>query len=283
MTMSAQIQIDPATFGRHFGRSPMPVKHGLTEHELLTREALAELAEALPEEKVEHNLGTIDAVHPDMDAPKVDLPPGEVVRTIEENKSWMILRNIELHPPYKRLLDETLNEIEPLVRDWEGGMEKRLGFIFLSAPSSTTPSHFDPEHNFLLQVQGSKRMTVGAFPEGEDRDERIERYYGDYEAGANLSDLPASPVDYDLEPTDGIYVPPHDPHWVKNGPETSVSLSVTFLTPTLVARSHAHAVNHRLRRIGLNPKRAGTHDGRDRAKSAAVKTARRVAGAVRRG
>ena len=48
-------------------------------------------------------------------------------------------------------------------------MTEREGFIFLSAPGSTTPAHTDPEHNFLLQVRGPKEMNVGAFPDPSDR------------------------------------------------------------------------------------------------------------------
>jgi hypothetical protein len=32
-----------------------------------------------------------------------------------------------------------------------------------------------------------------------------------------------------MPPGDGVYVYPFAPHWVKNGPEPSVSLSITFL------------------------------------------------------
>ena len=41
------------------------------------------------------------------------------------------------------------------------------GFIFVSSPNSVTPYHFDPEHNILLQIRGSKVMTQ--FPAGTRR------------------------------------------------------------------------------------------------------------------
>lgn len=280
--MSANLQIDPQRFSQHFGHEPLRVSHTLTEHELLTKDSLAELAEALPEEAIEHNLGSVDAVNPDLDAPKVDLPPAEVVRSLEETRSWMVLKNIEQVPAYQRLLDEALDQVAPLVENHEGGMLKRMGFIFLSAPDSTTPAHIDPEHNFLLQVRGTKRMTLGEYPEGESRAERVERFHGNYRAGRNLSGLPTNSTDYDLGPGDGIYVPPHDPHWVKNGPETSISLSVTFYTPATQVAADANAINHRLRKLRISPTPVGEHPSTDRAKSKAVHTARRAMSIVRR-
>jgi hypothetical protein len=52
--------------------------------------------------------------------------------------------------------------VAPLVADRDGGMLDRFGFIFLSAPDSTTPSHTDPEHNFPLQVrqEGPERRAI---------------------------------------------------------------------------------------------------------------------------
>ena len=77
----------------------------------------------------------------------------------------MVLKQIETIPAYRELLDKALDEVEPLVTDRDGGMNERLGFIFLSAPDSVTPAHTDHQHNFLLQVRGSKDMNVRHFPD----------------------------------------------------------------------------------------------------------------------
>src|SRR3546814_18834780 len=41
------------------------------------------------------------------------------------------------------------------------------GFVFIASPVSITPCHFEPEHNMLLQLRGTKVMNVG--PAGEER------------------------------------------------------------------------------------------------------------------
>ena len=78
------------------------MKHSLTDHELLTVESIAQLAERLPEETLEHNYANLGKVT-DPDAVKrSDDPPGEVARNIDTNGCWMVLKNIEQDPAYKR-------------------------------------------------------------------------------------------------------------------------------------------------------------------------------------
>ena len=162
----------------------------------------------------------------------------------------MVLKNIERDPEYKRLLDDGLDEVAPHVRDSEGAMTEREGFIFLSAPGSMTPSHTDPEHNFLLQVRGSKQMNVGSFP-----DERTEQLALEQALGGGHRNLwePHDALAFALTPGDGVYVAPHAPHWVQNGGEVSVSLSITFATAASENRRRVHSINARLRRLGLSP------------------------------
>ncbi|HSK51090.1 MAG TPA: cupin domain-containing protein [Solirubrobacterales bacterium] len=247
----------------NFSREPFGVHHHLADHELLSVEALAQLAETLPSQSVEHNLGNVDVVAGNATLEVLDQSPGEVARNIETNGCWLLLRNIEQSPAYRQLLDDTLNEVDPLVRGREGGMNLREGFVFLSAPHSTTPAHTDHEHNFLLQVRGTKQMNIGRFADAEVEQRHLEEMF----AGMpNLDQLPSDPVPYDLAPGDGVYVPPNVPHWVVNGPAVSVSLSITFRTPVTERGGVVHTVNRRLRKVGIKPRPPGEHLATDRAK-----------------
>ena len=76
-------------------------------------DALAQLADFLPIENVEHNTGRSPSVLVG-DAPVTDLLPGEIARGIETNGCWMVLKNIEHDPAYRELLYLTLDEVEPL-------------------------------------------------------------------------------------------------------------------------------------------------------------------------
>ena len=44
-------------------------------------------------------------------------------------------------------------------------MRKRVAFVFVSSPNSVTPVHFDIEHSLLMQVSGSKTVSIGSLRE----------------------------------------------------------------------------------------------------------------------
>ena len=277
--MTRLLDIDRAAFDANFAVSPYLMSHSLTDHPLLTVERIAELADALPADKVEHNIGKVPALLPSGEAPRVDSSPGEIARGIETNGCWMVIKNIEDDPEYARLLNDTLDEVMPLVVAAEGGMQGREGFIFLSAPDSTTPAHIDPEHNFLLQARGTKTMEVGNFPDPDSRQRELERYYTG--GHRNIGWMFEESREFPLEPGDGIYVPVHQPHLVRNGPAVSVSLSITWQTPRTVTSQKVHVANARLRKLGLSPGAPGANAGSDRAKALATRVAQRLGRTLR--
>src|SRR3546814_19933648 len=57
--------------------------------------------------------------------------------------------------------------LKPVVEPRTGAMLTPQGFLFISSPGSITPYHFDPEHNILLQLRGTKVMNV--WPAGDER------------------------------------------------------------------------------------------------------------------
>jgi cupin superfamily protein len=237
-------------------------------------ESIALLAERLPEDRVEHNYADLPTVADPDAVQRSDEPVGEIARQIETNGCWMVLKNIERDAEYKALLDETLDEVAPLVDDRDGGMLERRGFVFLSAPGSVTPSHTDPEHNFLLQVRGTKDMNVGRFPDKTTEQLALEHALGG--GHRNVDWEPEEPRTFALDPGSGVYVPPHAPHWVKNGESVSVSLSITFQTATNERAMRVHSMNAKLRRVGLSPRPPGQSPRTDRRKAACAKALGRI-------
>jgi hypothetical protein len=274
MNMHPIMTIDAPSLASHFGSAPMPVAHALADHPLLEVEAVAQLAERLPADRIEHNYADLPTVVDPGAVRRSEEPVGEVARAIASNGCWMVLKNIELDAAYKALLDEALDEVAPLVADQEGGMLRREGFIFLSAPGSMTPSHTDPEHNFLLQVRGTKEMSVGRFP--DERTEQLVLEDALLGGHRNVSWEPTGQQPFPLEPGDGVYVPPHAPHLVRNGPTASVSLSITFRTASTEQAGRVHALNARLRKLGLSPHPPGQDPVRDRRKAAAARALSRL-------
>jgi hypothetical protein len=259
------------------GRREFAVRHGLVDHPLLALEALAELADALPRGAVEKHEAQQPLLVPG-GAPDVDAgSPAETVRTIESNGKWMVLWNIEQVPRYRHLLDAILDEARPLVPAREGRMGRREAFLFLSAPNAVTPVHFDPEHNFLLQIRGTKEIQVGRFPDRAWELAELDRYHDG--GHRNLDRIPPRSSTFVMQPGDGVYMYPWAPHWVHNGPAVSISLSITFRTELSQRDERVHLMNRRLRKRGWQPTPAGVSETLDRLKSGAVA----FAGWVRRG
>src|SRR5207249_6292485 len=74
---------------------------------------------------------------------------------------WMVLKRTDTYDPeYRIMLDQLLDEMEPLSRPTEPGMYEREAAIFVSSPNAITPFHIDHEVNFLLQIRGCKWITV---------------------------------------------------------------------------------------------------------------------------
>ena len=79
---------------------------------------------------------------------------------------------------------------------------------------------------------------------------------------------------------DGLHFPVAAPHWVQNGPEVSISFSITFQTKDSADRKSLHRLNKQLRKFGLRPSNVGASPWRDRAKLAVVNGIRAAKAAV---
>ena len=259
--------LDPHRCEEAIGRNEFELSHTLADHPLLTLEALAELTDGLPSGAVERHVGDQPVLLPG-GAPHLSGRPSETVRTIASSGCWVVLWNLEQVPRYKRLMDDVLDEVMPFVPKREEGMLRRECFLFLSAAQSVTPVHFDPEHNFLLQIRGTKDTHVGRFPSRAWENRELDRYYDG--GHRNLEQIPPDSHTFVMKPGSGCYIYLWAPHWVQNGPDASVSLSVTFRTGRSQRHENASLFNHRLRRHGLTPRHAGDSRHVDWVKAAAV-------------
>lgn len=252
---SALLGIDPIEFAENFDRRPFCISHRLSDHPLFDMERLLQLAQTLPESHIEYNAGTLPVNQDQKLTPRNGLSVAETVRRIRECKSWMVLKWVETDPAYRELLEQCLSEVREHSEPLRPGMRSPQAFIFLTSPGSVTPYHIDPEHNFLLQVRGSK--TVRLF-DGLDptilTHEELERFYGAKQRNMTLRDENRDRCwTYDLQPGYGLHFPVTFPHWVQNGNDVSISFSITFRTPDLDCRRAVYSVNHQLRRWGLQP------------------------------
>lgn len=242
-------------FAAHYPDRPAVLRHGLASDPRLTLDALATLADALDPAHVEYNRADLPTGIDPADIPPNGLSAAETIRTIGSNSSWAVLKFIETVPAYRTLLHDLLGELDATVIPRTGPMLTMQGFIFVSSPGAMTPFHFDPEHNILLQLQGSKTMTV--FPAGDTRfaaQTEHERYHCGGHRNLPWHDafLPHGFVAA-LSPGDAVMVPVMAPHFVRNGPDPSVSLSITWRSEWSYREAEAHAANRWLRNHGLSP------------------------------
>lgn len=261
--MGQWIDTNNAALTQRYPWKRFAVSHTLTDHPALSLERLVEVAQDLPRERVEYNLGTVDIGMQPEKVPLNGLTPAETVRRIEDNKSWIVLKYVEEIPAYRELLEQCLADIEQHTQRELRGIHAKQAFIFISSPGSVTPYHIDQEHNFLLQIRGQKTMHVW---DPDDRvampEEAVEATVFGQDAHRNL------PWDdafrergeaFTLTPGDGVYVPVHSPHWVKNGDAVSISLSITYRSSWSRRYVGLFAINAKLRSLGLRPSAVGKH------------------------
>jgi len=274
-----------ADFATLYPETPGRIAHGLAGHPAFTLPALVALAGRLDPKQVEYNRGDLPVgVDPRADVAN-GLDIAETIRSIEQNGSWMVLKFVETDPEYRALLEETLAELRPVVDHVTGAMLKMEAFLFISSPNAMTPFHFDPEHNILLQMQGSKTMTV--FP-ADDPAIAAPVQHETFHMGGHRN-LPwddaflARGMPVALAPGQAVYVPVKAPHFVRNGPATSISFSITWRSEWSYREASAHGLNALLRKAGLDPAAPARFPAQNHAKSLAYRAIGKVRRTLRQG
>ena len=276
--------LDQQKFIDDFNRRPFKIGHQLSDHPLFALESLIALSKDLPADRVEYNAGNLPVSQDPTSTPQNGLSVEETIQRIQQCQSWLVLKNVELNNQYGDLLDQCLDQVKPLAALVSEGMTHKQGFIFISSPGSVTPFHIDPENNFLLQIRGTKKVWMFG---QNDREVLPETQVEDFFSGAHRNmqfeeRFRERGEQFDLSPGEGLHFPVVAPHYVENGPEVSVSFSITFQTQDSSDRQTLHRFNRHLRRIGLTPSNVGERPGRDNAKLAMLRTLRKVKNIVRR-
>lgn len=261
------VQVDQVAWSAGEGRRPFELRHDLADDPRLTHEAVSRVAGRLPAASIEMNHRDLHPLHAADGAVALDRPAEAVARDIVALGRWMAIKNIEQLPDYREVVDEGLDAAD-VGLGLGSAMIAREGYIFLSAARSVTPAHVDHEHNLLLQVRGTKRVTIGTFAD-PDREQAVMEgmHSGRY---GRTGFAPHEPQTFTLGPGAGVYIPPRAVHLVENEDDLCISLSLVFHTVGLERAARVYALNAKLRRAGLRPRPPGTSLARDKAKSAAT-------------
>jgi hypothetical protein len=267
---SGQLTFDDGTFRRDYNRRPFTVQHTLVGHPLFQFPALSALAERrLPHGDVLHWSGRIP-VTADFDHAYRNHATGvsleNTLARIADAGSFVVINFPEHDPLYAPLLRALYNDIRVGSEPLDPGMTEIMAYVFISSPHSVTPYHMDREMNFLLQIQGTKLVHLW---DARDRtimtEQQVERLFGDPRAKrpGYKEEFAALVHEHHLKPGIGVHHPFIAPHWVKNGPEVSISLALTYRTRESQRITQAYQVNYAMRRLGLSPAPVGAFAPRD--------------------
>lgn len=274
------VHLDPATFSDD---RPQKFLHSLRGHPLMTLPSFVELARRRPPSRVRfYNSETVTAgerLEGVADKHGSSRTLDEMIGDIEQNKTYLFIQNVETDAIYAPFVRELLEEVKIALRARGRKMVCGWGWVFISAPNAVTPYHRDHEQTCLLQLTGTKTLSV--FP-ANDREVCSEDENEFFHSQASLAktvykeSLQPHAETFELKPGEGLYMPFSAPHWVQNGPETSVSFSVTYATEDTVALEHTYKMNALLRRVGLAPKPVGGSIARDAVKQRAYRLVRQA-------
>jgi hypothetical protein len=251
----------PTTIGRiafdgAFPERPVEFVHDLHLDDRLTHTAVADLADRLPRRSVICDTAAQPLLVPQGGPPRGALDrPGDVIRNLSSANAWLTLLNVEDDPRCAELMNTMLDQLEHGMIAKQGKMRNRVAFVFVSSPNSVTPVHFDIEHSLLMQVRGSKTVSIGSFESDAVRRHEINRYWDG--SHGRIEALPQEAATYTLTPGRGLYIPPGTPHWVRNGPDISMSVTLTYFTAATVRENRIEDFNSRARRVHLNPREPG--------------------------
>lgn len=254
----------PTEFQQSFNRMPFTLRHSLAASHLFELPRLTQLAQRMLQRGDTKNfvaLGGQSAADTRFSAMAPQERLAGAVSGLAGNSSWLKLSSADaVDSEYAGLLAQILEELEglaaiPLRRQitWSGLT------VFLASPHIVTPYHIDHESNFLFQLQGEKDLSLF---DQDDRDilsePEIEDFYaGNYQAARYREHIQARAKVYRLVPGLAVHHPPLAPHWVRNGNNVSVSVSIGFCLGNLDRRARVYQINRYLRRLRLQPRPPG--------------------------
>jgi hypothetical protein len=265
--------VDADMFDAYFDRHPFKISHSLVNHPLLQLPRLVELARSLDRPilyfKGNQSINQVDVDESgeakrtflDREFSRPELSATETIAQIESCQAWLQIRDIGSDPEYAKLLAELIDEFRGPSERVAPGLSAPRADIFVSSPGATTPFHLDEEHNFLLQIRGTKRMSIanGFDPQVVDRECLSSYFRGNGELVPFGPHLEQQSTVVELSPGEGVHVPPCFPHWVQNGDAVSISLGVLWYSDVTARRRYLYRVNAWMEQAGLKPSEPGKH------------------------
>ena len=281
------VLLDPnGDFARHYDRQSFCFEHGLKGNPLFELDSLVALSERLsahPDFAYWSN-GGVSVNDPWEKGMAARHTLQDTIRNIADNNSIVIMKHTEqdsvLGPVLQALLSKFVEYAGAQMRD---DVIVGESLILVSSPNRITPYHFDAELNYLVQVTGDKTFHVFDHTTTQQvTDEELESYFSGAPSAARYGEAKqAHATVYDLKAGQGIHIPVTAPHWVQNGNNISVALSINYELKSVARRAKSYWLNHRLRKLGMRPSSPGRSAMLDGMKAASATSLQGLRGLIR--
>jgi Cupin-like domain len=277
------ISLDQSTAKAKFLKEAFTLRHHLVGNALFALPRLVELAKSLPRDRIEYNSGAVAVGVKPEDVPRIDMAPEDVIRSIETQNAWMVIKRVETDIEYRAVLEQFVREANFAAGRPADEFSDIQGFIFVSSAKATTPFHIDAEENILIQLHGDKFVRTfdnadRSLVSEEDMEiapskHRNQHYEDWYETRATV---------HSLKPGDALHMPYMIPHWVSTGNSYSISMAMTWKTPEVQRMNKIRLMNGTLRHFGLPQRPPGASPTLDAAKVLAHDAMRAVIDPIRK-
>ncbi|MGH9945857.1 MAG: cupin-like domain-containing protein [Pyrinomonadaceae bacterium] len=195
----------------------------------------------------------------------------KVIENMSTSGTWLRLTRVdEVTSQFNEIVERLYNDLSELYQqDIKSRAMRTFVTLFISSPGAYTNYHMDHTWNFLLQISGRKEVHLY---DPFDQDVLTQKdKEGWYMKNFTISPKAiAKDIVYDLGPGDGVHHPVNAPHWVQNGKEISISLSLGLCLHESNRDAKVYQANYLMRRFGLRPTPPHRSEWRDRIKSSFI-------------
>ncbi|NEQ43672.1 MAG: methyltransferase, TIGR04325 family [Leptolyngbya sp. SIOISBB] len=189
---------------------------------------------------------------------------------IHTSNTWLRLTRLnDISPIYQEISDRFIAELSEVTGDdLNKQITRTFVTLFISSPHSITPYHIDHTSNFLLQISGHKEVHLfNPYDRKVLTEPELEQFYiGNYGSAQYRQQHDVEATIYPLTAGKGVHHPVNAPHWVKNGSQVSVSLSIGLCLESGNQRAKVYQANYYLRKAGFSPRPPGQSPLQDRLK-----------------
>jgi len=279
----AALGVESSADERHAHHGPGPVvgSHALADTGLFSDDALIELLDRFPRERLYAlSMGTDPTRSADNRLALHDGVSGaDLLRAVHLGRLWLNLTRVDrVDARYRRVIDDLMGTLGGHVAGFPP--DSSQASLLISSPHAQVYYHADGPASALWHVRGRKRVWI--YPALDPRYASREMLE-DIFAGVRHEYLPYEPAYddgaevFDLEPGQWLHWPQNAPHRVCNLEGVNVSLTTEYFTGASRRRARVYVANRYFRtRLGWRDPSAREHGAAALCKTLVHGIARRI-------